>query len=768
MSNGQIHPSSKATHGVAPRRVVAGTIGSAGSPRDGFDSARNKMVFLLSVMRRWGAICFPIGMVLAIAATVAMRYLCQPTYQAVVWLRIEDKRPMLVSMAKAQTDSKRFEEDQVQLICSPLVVGQALKEPTVADLPDIKRADSPVDWLTERLKVIPTASDYYKVQFTGPTPVIAATVANTVVSAYMDINTQGDTKESQILLELLEQEKERRKKELERLQENVSVLVKQVGARDPTLAQPRGVVVMGPRSLDEDKLANVEIDRQMAETKLKSLEVALSQKRVDVSAAQVDIAINSRDEVRQLQKTIDQTKMRIEKTIQISAKGSDDPRVREQQSELTKLETSLKQLQEKLRAEVTAQVQTVELAKREMVMADLRALVAEKQSQEDLFRRRVEARAKERETVSGQSAELDNSRAAQARAETVYQAICDRALALQTEMRAPTRVTLVDRASAPAKPVQDFFAAKLIAAILAALFAPFASVLLVEEFRCLVMESKELEDAIGVPVIGEIAALPSRPRFRKGSTEQFKRNQELYEESIDALRTSLVISDEMHDVKVLAVASAVSSEGKTSLASQLAVSLARASGEQTLLIDGDMRAPDVHMVFEIGNEKGLADVLDGRCTAQEAIVTNWHEHLHLLPAGQLKRSPYVLLSSGRFESILAELRNVYRYIVIDAPPVLSASEALIIAKAADGAILCTLRERTRAPQVTLARQRLEAAGVRILGAVLAGVPARSYAYKYGGYYYYGNRGSERNGNGMPPDANGKSIHKNEDAQDATA
>jgi capsular exopolysaccharide synthesis family protein len=155
-----------------------------------------------------------------------------------------------------------------------------------------------------------------------------------------------------------------------------------------------------------------------------------------------------------------------------------------------------------------------------------------------------------------------------------------------------------------------------------------------------------------------------------------------------------------------------------------------------LLIDTDMRAPDLHDMFGISLEPGLAEFLSGQCSAEDAIVTNWSKRVHLLPAGRLTHSPHALLNTPMFAELLERMRSRYRYIVVDAPPVLAASEAMTVAKLADGTLLCTMRDISRAPQLRLACQRLRMAGAHLLGAVLNGVPPKTYAYKYGGYEYY--------------------------------
>src|SRR5690606_34096046 len=106
-----------------------------------------------------------------------------------------------------------------------------------------------------------------------------------------------------------------------------------------------------------------------------------------------------------------------------------------------------------------------------------------------------------------------------------------------------------------------------------------------------------------------------------------------FEESVEYVRTNLLARDELQDVQVLAVASAVSGEGKTQLASHLATSLARAQHARTLVIDADIRSPDLHQQFRVSNSPGLVDVLDGDVDWRDAVTPTSIEGLDMLAAG---------------------------------------------------------------------------------------------------------------------------------------
>jgi capsular exopolysaccharide synthesis family protein len=270
-----------------------------------------------------------------------------------------------------------------------------------------------------------------------------------------------------------------------------------------------------------------------------------------------------------------------------------------------------------------------------------------------------------------------------------------------------------------------------------AFLLPFGLAIGVEFLNRRVSDRHQLESAKGIQVVGEITALPRRQRPRRLGMSSPSHELQLFEESIDGLRTYLTVVDSLREHRSFAVMSAISQEGKSNLAAQLAMSVASATGEQVLLIDGDMRSPDVDEIFGVNRDPGLAGILRGECSAGDAIHKDFSENLHLLPAGTLDTSPHRLLGKGEFGLLLTHLREQYRYIIVDTPPILPASESLVMARATDAAVLCVRRDYSRIEQVAEAYHRLQAAGVKTAGAVINGIPVRSYVYRYGRYDYRG-------------------------------
>jgi tyrosine-protein kinase Etk/Wzc len=215
-------------------------------------------------------------------------------------------------------------------------------------------------------------------------------------------------------------------------------------------------------------------------------------------------------------------------------------------------------------------------------------------------------------------------------------------------------------------------------------------------------------------------------------------------EAVRAIRTKLLFSGNWGEVRTLLVTSAKEGEGKSTVASNLAVSFAQ-QGVKTLLVDGDMRKPQLHHLFGKSKEPGLSDVLQGAMQAIAAIVQTDVENLSLLAAGRSPVSPAELLGGPALHSMLARLATTYDLIVVDSPPVLAVADASVIAAAADGVLMVVKAGASNRDMLDRARSQLEDVRARMVGAVLND-PAGAVARGGEEYYFYG-YASEHDGNG---------------------
>src|ERR1700723_1766071 len=219
-------------------------------------------------------------------------------------------------------------------------------------------------------------------------------------------------------------------------------------------------------------------------------------------------------------------------------------------------------------------------------------------------------------------------------------------------------------------------------------------------------------------------------------------------EAFRALRTALLLSQAGHPPQVILVTSALPREGKTTAAANLAVTLAQL-GDRTLLIDADLRKPGVGRLLNLNGNKyaGLSSYLAGVSSLD--LVTVQHPaipNLSAIPTGPLPPNPADLLSSHRLADAITELRTKFKFIVIDTPPVMAATDAVILSVKADGVVMVVRSGETPKEPFTRPRDQLMSVKCRLLGVVLNAVdssaPDYYYSYRYYPYSYgYGARDS---------------------------
>jgi succinoglycan biosynthesis transport protein ExoP len=228
-------------------------------------------------------------------------------------------------------------------------------------------------------------------------------------------------------------------------------------------------------------------------------------------------------------------------------------------------------------------------------------------------------------------------------------------------------------------------------------------------------------------------------------------------EAFRALRTALLLSQAGHPPQVILVTSALPREGKTTAAANLAVTLAQL-GDRTLLIDADLRKPGIGRLLNLGTGKyaGLSSYLAGvssldLVTVQHAAIPN----LSAIPTGPLPPNPADLLSSHKLADAIAELRTKFKFVVIDSPPIMAATDAVILSVQADGVLLVVRSGETPKEAFTRTRDLLVSVKCRLLGVVLNAVdssaPDYYYSYRYYPYSY-----------GYGPQETAEAAHANDD------
>ena len=212
-------------------------------------------------------------------------------------------------------------------------------------------------------------------------------------------------------------------------------------------------------------------------------------------------------------------------------------------------------------------------------------------------------------------------------------------------------------------------------------------------------------------------------------------------ESYRALRTSLLLTFAGGPPTVILITSALPEEGKTTTSVNSAIVLAQ-KGTRVLLIDADLRRPSIHKTLGMGPKIGLSNVLTGAATLQQAIIPSTIlPELFILPAGTPPPNPAELLASAKMKNVLAELRKQYDHIVIDSPPTLSVTDAVVMSTDADAVVLVIRSGHTTKPALRRARDILLQVNARVCGVLVNAVDLNSpdyyYHYEYQGKYGHG-------------------------------
>ncbi|HPM79537.1 MAG TPA: polysaccharide biosynthesis tyrosine autokinase [Candidatus Anammoximicrobium sp.] len=274
----------------------------------------------------------------------------------------------------------------------------------------------------------------------------------------------------------------------------------------------------------------------------------------------------------------------------------------------------------------------------------------------------------------------------------------------------------------------------------------------------------DIRNDLGLPVVGHIPVIPVSREQRQAREQQddadgsldpvlrvFHHPRGRIAEAYRAVRTALYFSTRGSGHKVLQVTSPNPGDGKTTLASNLAVSIAT-SGKRTLLVDADFRRPRVHKLFGIQDVAGLSEVMAGSVELADAVQETAIENLSVLVCGRRPANPAELLTSNKFQELIEVLREKYDLVIFDTPPVLAVTDPLAVAPRMDG-VLLVIRLAKSARNVTRkAIESLDSLGATVLGVVVNGIGGgsryggygySSYGYRYGGYgyrYRYGGYG----------------------------
>ena len=703
--------------------VVISGDGAAGPP--GLSSAPTVAGLWQALKRRWW-LGISVAVTAAALAVTAVFVFMPPGYVVEARFNVSATTDGGLFEQNAHVEFALFKEYQKAMVHSPLIVAAALNERTSSgkearDLAIVraKGADA-LDWIERSLKVdFKVAPEVMSVWLSGEDPDGLADLLNAIGSAFVKEND--------------EKEKSRRKERLDGYRENLKVKEQELASLRAKLAAKVKPEEAKQRLGNERQLAQLQRKLDACNLLLQTLQMRQGENDIEladlktriklldtqpVSTDTVDEYLRGDTKFQAIAKSLEDIDFKISDYPLKYPKRTADDLVEKEEANRKVL---LRQL-EKLRTDAVPRYR----GKAKIDLADKLELAQKRVAFTDV---QMKARTDEAEVLSKQIAAIDPDRLAEppdvqklrdevVRTTKAIENIGQKVVELSIE-RGNSRVSWQLRAVPPSD--RDYSRQAKLAG--ASGFSAFALALFgvaFWEFRSRrISMIDEVSRGLGLNVVGSLPAVPVQARSAAAPAKDQAAQAQL-QEAVDGVRTMLLHAGRNESLRIIMVTSACGGEGKTSVASQLAASLARA-WRKTLLVDGDLRAPAAHKVFDLPREPGLSEVLRGEVGVEDAIRASAVSRLWVLPAGRWDSQAGEALAQDTVATLFEQFRSQYDYVIVDSSPVLPVPDALELGQHVDGVLFSILRDVSRAPDVHAAHQRLAPLGIRTLGAVVIGM-----------------------------------------------
>ena len=569
-----------------------------------------------------------------------------------------------------------------------------------------------------RIEVSPIRnSRLVDISFEAKDPVLAFRIANTLASAYIDHNleiklsaAQGAMKwlNNRVYDERIKVEKAERAllryKEENRIITDFSSDVEHVSAQK--LAQLNTQVV------------DMESNRVEAETRFKQAAALIGHSDMLDSVPEV---LNNEliRQIKSMEVNLYQRMSEFSKKY-----GKNHP-------QMVAIDSELKTLQKRKSQEINRVINSlkneykVALAKEESLKD---ALSKQKEELLDLNEKAIQYGVLRREVESAQN---------------IYEMLIKRfkETSLSENMRAGN-IRIIDKAEVPKTPVKPKKRVSIILAMIVGLFGGTGLAFLLEYLDNTIKTPDDLKQYLNIPDLGPVPLFaaenkgnPGKGKDRTSDLIALHSPRSTASESYRGIRTNIMFSTAESVPQVILVSSSGPREGKTITAANIAITMAQA-GSKIIILDCDMRRPEIHNLFGATRDRGMSNILVGVDNIGEIIQSTEIPNLDVITSGPIPPNPSEMLGSKRMESLLVALRKKYDHILIDSPPVTAVTDALVLSKSADGVIM-VIRTGDMARQIVKnGIGQFNNVGAHIIGAVLNGIDLSSSKYSYYYYQYY--------------------------------
>jgi succinoglycan biosynthesis transport protein ExoP len=560
--------------------------------------------------------------------------------------------------------------------------------------------------LLKNRKIVPQRlSLVIAVQYEHSDPQIAAKVAEFFVDEYISYNAsmriEGSLKASE---ELKVQADEQRRK------------VDEFAAKLQAYREKNNLISLDSRKdIVNETLKKLNLDASDARAKLSAAEIRWTQvKEHRASGAELtDLPFIASNEL-----IIDLSKKLADKNIEVSQLRK---RYQEKHPTLSQAIQSLNQTESEYRRAIASAAAAIESDYQNALRNDQQARAA-------LDAQQAESLATDR--FAGEYNQIDREMKTN---EQFLQGL--QARMKETSMTSTIETQnarIIDHAQPPKRPVSPNIPLNLGLGFLGGIGLGLAFAFFVAYVDDRVKSSFDIEAIVGVPLIGIIPEIKRMDQQEKAQIVVNNADRQVAEAFL-TLHSSLRLKDESKNAKVILTTSTIPGEGKSFLSTNIALTFA-AHGERVVVVDCDLRKPNIHKSFRVENLKGVIDVITGTAPLDDVIVRNLHPNFDVIPAGGRAKNPTQILNSKNFELMISDLKKRYDRVFIDTPPLAAVSDAMIVLPLCDGSIFTIFFNKVRRKAAQFAAKKLLEANVPVFGAVLNGLNLAVSGYYYSQYY----------------------------------
>jgi capsular exopolysaccharide synthesis family protein len=748
---------------VQPSRTLGNVSGRDWPPAElrppDAPKAQNIFAYLHAVRRHWLVIA-AVGLVCGTVAGVAVWFLRGARYEAVASLQIfPTEQKIVFNTSDAQTTGSLanafeiYRDTQQAVIKDRWVLQVALRPqnweaqtrsrgdstPAIDALPPAQRAKleafnrreraHATNWLTSNLRVsfATKNAQIMKVGLVSEDQEEAAALVNAVVRAYYN-TVVGEGRRNRLKrLSQLESIYAEKENEVRNRGNELKATAESLGTSDSETLSMKQQLAASLAAEYQRELIRLRFERDRTDGHLKANKTQLERlAEAEIPEYEVtQFVMNdqmSRELMQQLVYMRQMRDMNRERAVGGSSQfiKKDDIQVRMIESQI---EAFNKQMREKIR-----DVKHAELEKDSRRYEAELAVLSEQVEQ---FKKDVEKQLKDADQLGRKSVEVEMMRNELKQISQLLGSIGEERDQLRVELNSDPRVQVLGNTSLPAE-VPETEEGKMgriamaLFAALAAMCLPAVGIVLWDVQAGRINAPGEVSQGLGLPVLGSVPLIPSRIIRQIG--EPSRRN-ELWRtrltEAVDSLTARLLRKSELEQTRVILVTSALAGEGKTTLATQLAMSLAR-NLRRTVLVDFDLRRPTLDGIFGLSREPGVCEGLRGQGDVAAMAHPTTTEHLSVLTAGRWDRQVLAALGNGGAGPLLDQLRANFDFVILDSSPILPVADTRFVSQKVDGVILSVFRDKSQGPQVLAACEILEAFGVRTVEAVVTGGSGPAY------------------------------------------